>query len=98
MEESEVTAYLPKDKKERGDAVLARAGLSASQAINLMYDRLIEDQSAAFLRECTDRPSRADWQRAATIVDGVSSARVSRFDVMSRAGIKADRLRACGLI
>ena len=98
MEESEVTAYLPKDKKERGDAVLARAGLSASQAINLMYDRLIEDQSAAFLRERTDRPSRADWQRAATIVDSVSSAHVSRFDVMPRAGIKADRLPARGLM
>ncbi len=97
MEESEVTAYLPKDKKERGDAVLARAGLSASQAINLMYDRLIEGQ-AAFLRERTDRPSRVDWQRAATIVGSVSSAHVSRFDVMSRAGIKADRLPARGLM
>ena len=57
-----------------------------------------DEEQTAFLRERTDRPSRADWQRAATIVDSVSSARVSRFDVMSRAGIKADRLRACGLI
>ena len=98
MEESEVTAYLPIDKKERGDAVLARAGLSASQAINLMYDRLIEDQSAAFLHERCGRPSRADWQRAASIVDDISFARISRFDGMSRAAIKADRLRARGLI
>lgn len=57
-----------------------------------------DEEQTAFLHERTDRPSRADWQRAATIVDSVSSAHVSRFDVMSRAGIKADRLRACGLI
>lgn len=57
-----------------------------------------EEEQAAFLHEHTDRPSRADWQRAVSIVDGVSFARVSRFDTMSRAAIKADRLRARGLI
>lgn len=57
-----------------------------------------DEELAAFPHERTDRPSRADWQRATAIVDGVSSAHVSRFDVMSRAGIKADRLRACGLM
>ena len=57
-----------------------------------------DEEQTAFPHERTDRPSRADWQRAATIVDGVSSARVSRFGGMPYTGIKADRLRACGLI
>lgn len=57
-----------------------------------------EEGRAAFLRERTDRPSRADWQRAVSIVDGVSSAHVSRFDGMPRVGIKADHLPARGLM
>ena len=37
-----VTARMAAEKKRRGASVLTRDGLSASQAINLMYDRLID--------------------------------------------------------
>ena len=39
MPTSMVTGRMDDYKKERGAQVLAQAGLTASQAINLMYDR-----------------------------------------------------------
>ena len=44
-----VTARMAAEKKRRGASVLTRDGLSASQAINLMYDRLIDEGEADFL-------------------------------------------------
>lgn len=98
MEEAMVTGRMAKSKKERGNAVLAQSGMNASRAINLMYERLIEDQNADFLNEDSARQSQADWSRAASVVDGISVAHVSRFDQMSRAQIKEERLRARGLL
>ena len=49
MPTSMVTGRMDDYKKERGAQVLAQAGLTASQAINLMYDRIISEQDATFL-------------------------------------------------
>ena len=98
MEEAMVTGRMAKEKKDRGNAVLAQDGMNASRAINLMYERLIEEQSSKFLQEEPDRPSKANWSRAASVVDSMMVAHASRFDGMSRADIKADRLRARGLL
>ena len=43
MDDSMVTARMLDEKKRKGARILAREGLSASQAINLMYDKMIEE-------------------------------------------------------
>ena len=50
MDDSMVTARMLDEKKRKGARILAREGLSASQAINLMYDKRIEEGEAGFLR------------------------------------------------
>jgi antitoxin component of RelBE/YafQ-DinJ toxin-antitoxin module len=93
-----VTGRMDADKKERGNRILSRDGMTASQAINLMYDRLLSDQSTAFLSPESERPSQAAWARAAYAVDSISEPQISRFNDMSRAEIKVDRLRSRGLM
>lgn len=98
MDSVMVTGRMAPEKKERGNSVLIRAGMNPSQAINLMYDRLAADQSAAFLKPAGERPTKADWARAAHVVDSISEPHASRFDGMTRAQIKAERLRKRGLL
>ena len=49
MGEAMVTGRMAPGKKRRGGLVLQREGLTASQAINRMYDKLIENGDASFL-------------------------------------------------
>ena len=48
-----VTGRMDSRKKQRGLAILEREGSNASQAINRMFDRIIESNSADFLFEET---------------------------------------------
>lgn len=48
MDDSMVTARMLDEKKRKDARILAREGLSASQAINLMYDKMIEDGGGWF--------------------------------------------------
>lgn len=98
MGSSMVTGRMAEDKKLRGGRILQREGLSASQAINLMYDRIIEDGDAAFLSGPRPSGSADDWASAARFVDALSSKRASRFDDMSKADIRKERLQARGLM
>ena len=98
MSDSMVTGRMPADKKEAGNAILKRAGLNPSQAINLLYSRIIEEQSAAFLVESSETPSAVAWEAAASFVDSLSQPRASRFDAMTKAQIKRERLAAKGLM
>ena len=50
MDDSMVTARMLDEKKRKGARILAREGLSASQAINLMYDKMIEEGEAGSSR------------------------------------------------
>lgn len=93
-----VIARMDAEKIERGNRILAREGLTASEAINLMYDRLIADQSAAFLISGDEEPALQTGAWQTNVVDSISEPRTSRFDDMSRAEIKADRLRSRGLL
>ncbi len=101
METAMVTGRMTPQKKEAGNAILKRAGLNASQAINRLYDRLIEERDAAFIQggERT-MPDPARWRLAAEFVDAIPLKRTepSRFDAMTKAEIKMDRLRSRGLV
>ncbi|MBB3171529.1 type II toxin-antitoxin system RelB/DinJ family antitoxin [Parvibacter caecicola] len=92
-----VTGRMDEAKKNAGLQVLAREGLNASQAVNLLFERLAETGNADFLtgKRATDEER---WRSAARYVDGISRKRVSRFDTMTKAEIKRERLAARGLM
>lgn len=95
MKDSMVTGRMSPKKKEQGARVLKRAGLSASQAINLMYDRLLEEGDAGFLLPRENKAAaQSKWEEAARFVDSLPQKRESRFHTMSDAEIKMDRLKA----
>lgn len=97
MADAMVTGRMDKAKKNAGLRVLASEGLNASQAVNLLFDRLVETGSADFLtgQRATDEER---WRSAARYVDGISRKRASRFDAMTKAEIKRERLAARGLM
>jgi len=98
MADAMVTGRMPEQKKQRGMRVLQRSGLNASQAVNLMFDRLIEDGSAYFLLQDDLKPAAERCASAASFVDGLSCKRATRFDTMTKAEINLDRLAAKGLV
>lgn len=98
MEQAMVTGRMSLDKKERGSAVLRESGMNASQAINRMYDRLCREGNADFLRQPDTAAERTSWESAARFVDRLSEPLSGRFDGMSKAEIRAERLRARGLM
>jgi hypothetical protein len=73
-----VIARMDAEKIERGNRVLAREGLTASEAINLMYDRIIADQSAAFLIPEGEEPARQTGAWQTDVVDAISEPCTSR--------------------
>lgn len=93
-----VTGRMPERKKQQGLRVLKRRGLNASQAVNLLFDRLIEEGNADFLLQDDDASANERWTSAAHFVDGLSRKRSTRFDDMTKTEIKLDRLSAKGLV
>lgn len=98
MESAMVTGRMPASKKEAGSRILAKAGLNASQAVNLLYDRLEEEQSADFLMH--RKPEQREWESAARFLDALvpPSQVETRFDNMSRGEIKLERAKARGSV
>ena len=89
-----VTGRMPERKKQQGLRVLKRDGMNAS----LLFDRLIEEGSADFLLQDGDTSAGERWASAAHFVDSLSRKRSTRFDDMTKAEIKLDRLAAKGLV
>lgn len=98
MNEAMVTGRMTAEKKACGKRILERNGLTASQAINLMYDRVIESGGTAFLEKTPTILQEADWRNAAQFVDSLSERRTSRFDGMSDREIRVERLQKRGLM
>lgn len=97
MNESMVTGRMGADKKARGSRILQKSGLNVSQAINLLYDRIIREGNAEFLLEGGPRDDAA-WENAARFVDSLTVEQATRFDDMTKAQIRADRLKNRGLM
>lgn len=98
MDDAMVTGRMSAEKKAAGARVLAKEGLNASQAINLLYDKLDESQSAEFLTQ--RKPERREWESAAKFIDALASPVPikTRFDNMTRGEIKLERAKAKGWI
>jgi antitoxin component of RelBE/YafQ-DinJ toxin-antitoxin module len=73
--EAMVTGRMAPGKKRRGALVLQREGINASQAINRMYDRIIEDGNAEFLTDRCVADDESAWARAAEFVDSLCTKR-----------------------
>lgn len=100
MSEAMVTGRMSEEKKRAGNRVLAREHLKPSQAINLMYQRLIEEKNARFLTADGEagKPDSLRFQDALSFVDQLSLPQKTKFDDMSDAEIKTHRLRAKGVM
>ena len=96
MEDVMVTGRMSAAKKAAGAKVLAKAGLNASQAINLLYDKLEEEQSADFLMH--RKPEPREWESALKLVESIYLPIDPRFDDMTKSDIKRERLAAKGLM
>lgn len=97
MQEAMVTARMAAGKKNAGNAILKDAGMNASQAINMLYSKLIEDKDASILKGAQEAdPTK--WKVAASFVDSLVSPHASKFDAMTDAEIRMDRLRSKGLV
>ncbi len=100
MEDAMVTGRMPLQKKAAGNAILRDAGMNASQAINRMYSKLIEDHSASFLESGDDlhedEPTR--WAMAASFIDSLLIPLDFHISDMSDIDAKMDRLRSKGLV
>lgn len=97
MQEAMVTARMGVGKKNAGNAVLKDAGMNASQAINLLYSKLIEDKDVSILKG-SQEVDPAKWKVAALFVDSLVAPHASRFDPMTDSEIRMDRLRSKGLV
>jgi len=98
VEDAMVTGRMSAEKKAAGAKVLAKAGLNASQAVNLLYDKLEEEQSADFLLH--RKPEPREWESAGKLLDALASPIPihTRFDNMTRGEIKLERAKAKGWI
>lgn len=98
MDDAMVTGRMPQSKKNLGAEILKTNGLNASQAINLLYDRIIKEGNASFLTDENATSEEDAWKNAVRFVDSLSSPKQSRFDSMSKAEIRMERLRKHGLL
>ena len=96
MEDATISVRISAEKKAAGNAILERSGLTPSQGIGLLYDRLVEEGSADFLTQRETSPTT--WRSAAMLVDSIAStvAVKTRFDKMTRKQVKVERLKAEG--
>lgn len=76
-----VTGRMPERKKQQGLRVLKRDGMNASQAVNLLFDRLIEEGSADFLLQDGDASAERAVGTAARFVDSLSRKRSTRSTI-----------------
>ena len=78
MADAMVTARMPQSKKDAGNEVLRKHGYTASQAINELYDRVVETQSWPLARAEMGAIDSQRLAEALSFVDGI--ARVSADD------------------
>lgn len=100
MPDAMVTARMSPEKKEAGNRVLEQLGTNASQAINRLYDYLLEKKQLPFpdqqkRREYTqeDIMRAMDWAESITMLP-----KNNRFATMTDDEIRLERLKSRGLL
>lgn len=92
MSDAMVTSRMSKAKKDAGNKVLEALGVNASQAINQMYDYLIEERRLPFGASRVSKPSDEQVEEALAFIDDIPI--VNAFSTMSDSAIKAKKLES----
>ena len=100
MADAMVTARMSQEKKEAGNRILEQMGTNASQAVNRLYDYVIEKRELPFPeRKKRRRYTQEEIAEAIAWVDGLSQKRTAgRFSDMTVKEAKRERLIAKGLM
>jgi len=100
MSNAMLSVRMPAAKKETGNALLKQLGSSASQAVNDLYDYVLENRALPFPQSAQQRThTREEIKRAVELIDGISTLPANnRFSTMTDDEIRAERLRARGLL
>ena len=100
MADAMVTARMSSEKKEAGNRILEQMGTNASQAVNRLYDYVIEKRELPFPeRKKRRRYTQEEIAEAIAWVDGLSQKRTTgRFSDMTVKEAKRERLIAKGLM
>lgn len=100
MADAMVTARMSPEKKEAGNRVLEQLGTNASQAVNRLYDYVIEKRELPFPESKEHRRfARQEIAEAIEFVDSIPKRRTfGRFSNMSLKDAKRERLIAKGLM
>lgn len=91
-----VTGRMSQAKKQADNRVLQSLGMSASQAINQLYDYLVTQGANPFEQPAKDPDVDARLEEALAFVRSIP--RKNRFSTMTDAGIKRSKLAAQGFV
>ncbi|MGV8082138.1 MAG: type II toxin-antitoxin system RelB/DinJ family antitoxin [Coriobacteriia bacterium] len=100
MADAMVTARMSSEKKEAGNRILEQLGTSASQAVNRLYDYVIERKELPFPEQKKRREyTQEEIARAIAWVDSLPVLpENNRYATMTDDEIKSERLKARGLL
>ena len=99
MTDAMVTARMPKSKKDAGGRVLESLGVTASAAINGLYDYLIRNQELPF-KEDAERvaPSKQELRAAVAWAGGIGRVEPGELSSLSLKEAKRHKLASRGLL
>lgn len=94
MADAMVTARMTSDKKEAGNRVLEQLGTNASQAVNKLYDYVLENKELPFQEKKKNKNyTKNEIAQAIEFVDSINVLPLgNRFENMADAEIKLERL------
>lgn len=96
MSDAMVTARMSAEKKEAGNRILEQLGTNASQAVNRLYDYVLEKKELPFPEQQERRKyTQEEIARAIAWVDSIP--RKDRFSTMTDDEIRRERLVSRGL-
>ena len=96
MADAMVTARMPQSKKEAGNKILQKLGYNASQAINELYDCLLETQTWPLPTRKVGNVDAKSLAEALAFIDGIARAPESEFVDMDHDTAMRNRLIAKG--
>ena len=95
MADAMVTARMSQEKKEAGNRILEQMGTNASQAVNRLYDYVLEKQQLPF-PEQHERRKHTQEEIAQAIAWVDSIPRQDRFSTMTDDELRRERLASRG--
>lgn len=96
MADAMVTARMSQEKKEAGNRMLEQLGTNASQAVNRLYDYVLEKKQLPFPEQQERRRyTQEEIAQAIAWVDSIP--RKDRFSTMTDDEIRRERLVSRGL-